>query len=102
MHPLMFHAALLPAGLQSLRLFGRDHAFDLLMTLLAQCVYLLMFLLRRQRRIGAYGLDLRMGFAFECPDLLHDVLLNACNFKARLLTALMSHPLLGVGSRRGI
>jgi hypothetical protein len=58
-------SVLLLAGGQRFFLLGRDQAFHFLASLLMQFSGLLLFLLRRERGVGADGLDLRTRVALN-------------------------------------
>lgn len=68
---MVFALPLLTAGHQRLLLLGSDQLFNLLMGLLVDLLHLLVFLLRRERSVGADRLDLGMCFAVKRHQLLH-------------------------------
>ncbi len=67
----MSHTSFLLARHQRFFLIGRDQSFHLLPRLLPDLAHLLIFLLRRQRSVGADCLHLRVRLALVRPALLH-------------------------------
>ena len=66
----MIHSALLLTRGQRLFLIRSNQPFDLLVSLLVNLSYLLLFLLWRERRVRAHRFYLRMRLALDRPPLI--------------------------------
>lgn len=99
--PVFVLAALFTAGFQRLLLLGIDQGFHLFASLLVQLTDLLLFLLRRERRVRADGLHLGPGILFNLTMLLGGLLGDAGDLPTGLLASSAAVPRRGRASGSG-
>ena len=94
----MARASFLLTGPQRFPLFGADDGVNLFLFPLMDLPDLLPFLLRRERGVGAHGLDFLVRLAFNRSTLLYDRLRDARDLPARFLLRVLCN---GSGHCRG-